>query len=70
MKEWVYVKNGLCKREDIQGIIHKPIKPNFGTKKLVCFINDEAQAAMVAFNNVCSYIGTRGLIQEHLAYNV
>jgi hypothetical protein len=25
---------------------------------------------MVAFNIVCSYIGTRDLIEEHLAYNI
>jgi hypothetical protein len=33
-------------------------------------MSDEAQAALVAFNIVCSYIGTRDLIQEHLAFNV
>lgn len=43
--------------------------PNFGIKRYECFINDKAQAAMVAFNIVCSYIGTRDLVQQHLAYN-
>jgi hypothetical protein len=33
-------------------------------------MNYEAQAALVAFNVMCSYIGTRDLIQEHLVFSV
>jgi hypothetical protein len=33
-------------------------------------MSDEAQDALVAFNAVCIYIGTRDLVQEHLAFNV
>jgi hypothetical protein len=36
----------------------------------MCCVEDEAHAAMVAFNTVCSFIGTRDLVQEHLAYNI
>jgi hypothetical protein len=28
----------------------------------------EAQACLVAFNVVCSYISTRDLVQEHIAF--
>jgi hypothetical protein len=41
-KEWFYVKNDLVKREDIKGIIQMPIKPTFGIKRLVCYMNNEA----------------------------
>jgi hypothetical protein len=32
-------------------------------------MNKEAQAALVAFKIVCSYIGTRDLVQGHMAFN-
>jgi hypothetical protein len=32
--------------------------------------SDKAQACLVAFNTVCSYIGTRDLVQEHIAFKV
>jgi hypothetical protein len=32
--------------------------------------SDKAQACLVAFNIVCSYIGTRDLVQEHIAFKV
>jgi hypothetical protein len=28
------------------------------------------QACLMAFNTVCTYIGTRDLVQEHIAYRV
>jgi hypothetical protein len=28
------------------------------------------QACLIAFNTVCTYIGTRDLVQEHIAYKV
>lgn len=31
-------------------------------------MNDEAHAALVAFNVVCIYIGTRDLVHEHMAF--
>jgi hypothetical protein len=69
-REWFYLKNGLEKREDIKDIIQRPVKPHFGIKRSTCVMNDEAQAALVAFNVVCNYIGTREFVQEHLAFNV
>jgi hypothetical protein len=32
--------------------------------------SDRAQACLVAFNIVCSYISTRDLVQEHIAFKV
>jgi hypothetical protein len=32
--------------------------------------SDKSQACLVAFNTMCSYIGTRDLVQEHIAFNV
>jgi hypothetical protein len=69
--EWAgvfYMKNDLKEREDIKGIIQTPIHTCFGYKKPTCYIDFEAQAAMVAFNVVCTHIRTRGLIQEYLAF--
>ena len=31
---------------------------------------NEVQACLMAFNTVCAYIGTRDLVQEHIAYKV
>jgi hypothetical protein len=63
------MKNDLEKREDIKGIIQKPIHPSFGFKKSTCYMNFEAQESLIAFNVVCAHIGTRDLVQEHLAFN-
>jgi hypothetical protein len=58
MKDWFYVKNDLSQREDIEDIIQRPIKFSFKIQRLKCAMNDEAQDAMLAYNDVCSYIGT------------
>jgi hypothetical protein len=60
-KEWFYMKNDLTAWADIKGIIQIPIVISFGYKKLACYINFEAQAVVVAFNVVCTHIGTRDL---------
>jgi hypothetical protein len=39
-------------------------------KKPTCYINFEAQAAIVAFNVVCTHIGTRDLVQEFLEFKI
>jgi hypothetical protein len=52
----------LNKREDIKEIIQRPIMSHFGIKMLAIVMTEEAQACLVAFNAVCSYIGTRYLI--------
>jgi hypothetical protein len=51
-------KNDLDKREDIND------------KRLAIMETEEAQACLVAFNVVCSYICTRDLIQEHIGFRV
>lgn len=66
----VLYENGLKGRENIKGIIQRAIKNSFGIKRLICYMNFEAQATMVAFNVVCTYIDTRDLVQEHLAFNI
>jgi hypothetical protein len=33
-------------------------------------IENDVEACQKAFSNVCAFIGTRGLIQEHIAYRV
>lgn len=69
-KEWFYMKKNLKERPDIKGIIQTPIHTCFGYKKPTCYIDFEAQAAIVAFNAVCTYISTRDIVQEHLSYRV
>jgi hypothetical protein len=53
---------------DILRIIQYPIATNFGFKKPTCYVNFEAQASIVAFNAVSTFIGTRDLVQEYLAF--
>jgi hypothetical protein len=64
------VKNDLKKREHIKEIIHRPIMSRFGIKRLTIVMTDETQACLGAFNTVCSYIGTRDLVQEHITFRV
>lgn len=33
-------------------------------------MTDETQACLGAFNTVCSYIGTREIVQEHITFRV
>jgi hypothetical protein len=62
------MKNNLTACGDISEIIQSPIATNFGFKKPKYYVNIEAQAAIVAFNVVSTYIGTRDLVQECLAF--
>jgi hypothetical protein len=64
------MKNDLNDQTDIKGIIKTPIVTCFGYKKPTCYINFEAQAAIVAFNVVCTHIGTRDLVQEFLEFKI
>jgi hypothetical protein len=66
-KEWFYMKNDFKEREDIKGIIQTPIHTCFGYMRPTCYIDFEAQAAIIAFNSVCMHIRTRDLVQEYLA---
>jgi hypothetical protein len=70
MEEWFYVKNDLEAREDIKEIIMRPIWSRFGLRKPKLEIDEVAKACRRAFNTVCSFIGTRDLVQEHVAYRI
>jgi hypothetical protein len=70
MEEWFYVKNDLIEREDIKGIIQCPIWSRFGLWRPKVEIDDAAEACQRAFSTVCSFIGTRDLMQEHIAFRV
>jgi hypothetical protein len=70
MEEWFYVKNNLIERGDIKEIIQRPIWSRFGLRRPKVVIESDAEACQKAFSNVCSFIGTRNIIQEHIAYRV
>jgi hypothetical protein len=70
MKEWFYVKNDLKAREDIKEIIMRPIWSCFSLQKPKVEINEAAEVCRRAFGIVCSFIGTRDLVQEHVAYRI
>jgi hypothetical protein len=70
MQEWFYVKNDLVEREDIKGIIQHPIWSHFDTRRPSLAFGNDIQACQDAFNTVCTYIGSRDLVQEHIAYKV
>jgi hypothetical protein len=70
MKQWFYVKNDLSEREDVKGIIQCTIRSRFGIGRPSIGGGNEAQACLMAFNIVCTYIGTKDLVQEHIAYKV
>jgi hypothetical protein len=69
-KEWFYVKNDLKARKDIKEIIMRPIWQRFGLRKPKVEIDEAAEECHKAFGLVCSFIGTRDLVQEHVAYRV
>jgi hypothetical protein len=70
MEEWFYVKNDLKAREDIKEVIMRPIWSRFGLRRPNVEIDDSVEACQRAFNTVCSFIGIRDLIQEHIAFKV
>jgi hypothetical protein len=70
MQEWFYVKNDLDQREDIRGIIQRPIWSRFGIRRPLAALGNDVQVCQTTFNTICTYIGTRDLIQEHIAYRV
>jgi hypothetical protein len=70
MEEWFDVKNDLKAREDIKEIIMRPIWSRFGLQKTKVEIDEAAKACRRAFSIVCSFIGTRDLVQEHVAYRI
>jgi hypothetical protein len=70
MTQWFYVKNDLNQREDVRGVIQRPIWSCFGIRRPSIALGNEVQACQIAFNTICTYIGTRDLVQEHIAYKV
>jgi hypothetical protein len=70
MEEWFYVKNNLIEREDIKGIIQRPIWSRIGIRRPVTALGNNIEACQRSFNTVCTFIGTRDLVQEHIAYRV
>jgi hypothetical protein len=70
MEEWFYVKIDLKAREDIKEIIQRPIWSRFGLRRPKVEIDDTVEACQRAFSIVCSFIGTRDLIQEHIFFRV
>jgi hypothetical protein len=70
MEEWFYVKNNLIEMEDIKEIIQRPIWSRFGIRRLATALGNEVETCQRSFNTVCTFIGTRDLVQEHIAYRV
>jgi hypothetical protein len=70
MEEWFHVKNNLVEREDIKGIIQRPIWSRFGIRRPATTLGNDIEACQRSFNTVCTLIGTRDLVQEHIAYRV
>jgi hypothetical protein len=70
MTECFYVKNDLKTREDIKDIIMRPIWQRFGLQRPKVEMDEAAEECQRAFDVVCSFIGTRDLIQEHIAFRV
>jgi hypothetical protein len=70
MEEWFYVKNDLKTREDIKEVIMRPIWSRFGLQKPKIEIDETVETCQRAFSTVCSFIRTRDLMQEHIAFRV
>jgi hypothetical protein len=70
MEEWFYVKNNLVEREDTKEIIQRPIWSRFDIRRPATALGNDIEACQRIFNTVCTFIGTRDLVQEHIAYRV
>jgi hypothetical protein len=64
------VKNDLKIREDIKDIIMRPIWQRFGLRRPKVEMNEAAEECQRAFGMVCSFVGTRDLVQEHIAFRI
>jgi hypothetical protein len=51
-------------------IIQCPIWSRFGLRRPKVEIDSNVEACQRAFSTVCAFIGTRDLIQEHIAFRV
>jgi hypothetical protein len=55
------MKNDLSQREDVKGIIQRPIWSCFGIKRLATTLGNDIQTCQTDINTVCTYKGTKGL---------
>jgi hypothetical protein len=55
------VKNNLVEREDIKGIIQRPIWSRFGIRRPSTALGNDIQACQMAFNTVCVTEPPKGL---------
>jgi hypothetical protein len=60
----------LVEREDIKGIIQHPIWSRFGIRRPATALGNEIETCQRSFSTVCTFIGTRDLVQEQIAYRV
>jgi hypothetical protein len=60
----------LKTREYIKDIIMRPIWQRFGLRKPKVDIDEASEECQRTFGVVCSFIGIRDLIQEHIAFRV
>ena len=70
MSEWFYVKNDLTAQNNVKSIIMYPIWQRFGLRRPKVEMDEAAEECQRAFGAVCSFIGTRDLVQEHIAFRV
>jgi hypothetical protein len=70
MEEWFYVKKYLVAREDVKEVIMRPIWSRFGLRRPKVQIDEAAEACQKAFGTICFFIGTKDLIQKHIAFRV
>jgi hypothetical protein len=49
MEEWFYVKNNLIEREDIKGIIQRPIWSRFGLRRPATAHGNDTEALLEGF---------------------
>jgi hypothetical protein len=54
----------------VVGIIQRPIWSRFEIRRPATALRNDVQACQAAFNTVCTYISSRDLVQEHIAYRV
>jgi hypothetical protein len=70
MTEWFYVKNDLSAQENVKSIIMRPIWQRFGLRRPKVEMDEAAEECQRAFGVICSFIGSRDLVQEHIAFRV
>jgi hypothetical protein len=70
MKQWFYVKNDLSQRSDIKDVIQWLIRSSFRLRRHAIVNTEKSQGCLAAFNVVCSYIGSRDIVQEYIAFKV